>query len=543
MKCPICGTYNNDYHIYCYYCGTKLLDKVSTEDKHKSNYVQADSLDDLNLIHKSFEQMNPDTNIEKEIPIYAQHIEKEIPIDTQHMDYMLDDSDIEYDPDQLTFHDNHMESSLEEAPPLKRKAKKAKEMEDKSLKLLIKICTTIIIISILLFAGLIFYDKVIRSRFPSPLENTSDISASYSVIQDTIDGIPIHRIIIKSDTGEEVKILDKTAKIVDGETEIIIEDKELMTIAEELTSDEDMKVTLDVTVTATGAKTKLDKISFHLAPRAAPLTMIHPKTEEYIAEDDSLTLLMEVTPESKVLINNDNFSDMVTKEGKLEKTFELSEQLEQTFEIKVVTKGFKDNIHTITVKRANKDRAGIPLTIDQKQPIVSNEEWVKLTGNTSPEAKLNLDIELRQEPKIDKEGNFTIFAKTANIGYTPCTLTSSLESGETTSLELILERATTEAEYTSKAWEFTYNDMVRDQSLHNGTIFLLAGKISDIISLDGKYAFTIDISTDDSTEQLVYIEYWGNIKLEKNQALKIFGNRWGNEGDMPKVLAKFIYKI
>ena len=85
--------------------------------------------------------------------------------------------------------------------------------------------------------------------------------------------------------------------------------------------------------------------------------MIHPKTEEYIAEDDSLTLLMEVTPESKVLINNDNFSDMVTQEGKLEKTFELSEQLEQTFEIKVVTKGFKDNIHTITVKRANKDRA------------------------------------------------------------------------------------------------------------------------------------------------------------------------------------------
>lgn len=535
MKCPICGTYNNNYHTYCYNCGTKLTDEQSTKkdayyaNDGDNNDMHNDNSDDLNLLFKSFKQITPDDKVKKENIV-----------DTQNIDHKKNDIDSLYISNEHISNDE--EKSLENTPSPKRKTKKAKETEDKALNLLIKICSTIIVISILLFVGLIFYDKVIKERLSSTSENTLNISATYSVVQGMIDDIPVHKIIIENSNGEQVNILNKTVPIVDGRAEIIIEDKDLMEIAEEMSSNGDMKVTLDVTLTATDAKTKLDKISFRLTPRTAPLTMIHPKTKEYITKEDSFTLLMKVTPESTVLINNDNFSDMITKDGKLEKTFLLSEEPEQSFEIKVITKGFQDNIHTITVKKANKDASNIPLTLDQKQPIISKDEWVKLTGNTIPGAKLSLDVELKQEPRIDDEGKFIIFARTANIGYTPCTLTASLDNKETTSLEIILERATDEAEYTSNAWEFVYDDITRNQSRYNGTIFLLTGKVIDILSIDGKYAFTVDISTDDSIEQLVYVEYWGNLKIEEGQRLKIFGNRWGNEGDMPKILAKFIYK-
>ncbi len=538
MKCPSCDTYNNEYHVYCYNCGTKLISQATTNEKDKvqtNKYskasLQKDTSDELNLLYKSFESVEPNSDI---------NIKKSSATDIQ---ATINEPNENNKKDNLnkthsyTYSNDYVDESL----PLRRN-KKDKTQEDASLKTLIRVCSTIIILSILIFAALVFYDKVIKKRLaPAPSSNAS-ISATYSAVQDTIDNVPVHKIIVETDVGELVKILDKTVRVKDGKAEVVIEDKELVPLGKETSPDGEVKVTLDVIISATNTKSRKDKVSFRLAPRTAPLNMIHPTQNEYIAEDDNLTLLMEVIPGSKVLINGDNFSDMVSKEGKLEKTFKLSEELEQKFEVKVVTEGFKDNIHTITIKR-NSETSHIPLTIDQKQPIKSDDQWVKITGSTAPGAKLDLNVEVKYEPKINEDGHFTIFAKTANIGYTPCTLTSSLENGETTSLNLVLERSTTEAEYTSKAWEFIYDDMVKNQSLHNSQIFLLTGKVSEIFSLDGKYAFTLDISPNSPNKQLVYIEYWGNIKLEKGQSLKIFGNRWGNKDSIPKILAKFIYKI
>ena len=169
---------------------------------------------------------------------------------------------------------------------------------------------------------------------------------------------------------------------------------------------------------------------------------------------------------------------------------------------------------------------------------------MKITGVTAPEAKLEvIDIEVKPDFEIDDEGKFTIFARTANIGYTLCTLTASTGDGKRSSLDVVLERPTTEAEYTSQAWEFVYDDMVREPSLHNGRIFLLTGKVVDILSLDGKHTFILDMSTSETAKQLVYVEYWGSMKLEEGQHLKIFGNRWGNKDNMPRILTQFMYKI
>lgn len=524
MRCHRCNTYNNEYHIYCYNCGAKLGNRVNDDEQY-----------DLDLLHESFERIMPESSLDTE--------------QNERPEYVEHSKDIEYSENMRTRPDlnrnstrNSSQMPIDENLPLKRRSRKAKKQDDKGLKILIRVCSIIIVISLLAFAGLIFYDKVLKGRLAPTADNELNISANYSAIQDTIDGIPVHKIVVETDIGEQVKILDKTVQVKDGKAEIIFEDNELIDLGKETTPNGEIKVTLDVTISATGAKDRQDKVSFKIASRAAPVNMIHPKTDEYVTDDETLTLLMKVMPDSKVLINGDNFSDLITEEGKLEKTFNLTDEPEQEFEILVSTKGFEDNIRTVKVKRSTGD-SNVTLKLDQKQPIKSKDEWVKVTGITEPNATLDADIEVRQDPKIDSDGRFIIFVKASNMGYTPCTLTASSDSGESTDLDLVLERATTEAEYTSQAWEFIYDDMVKDPSMHNGKIFLLTGKVTEILSLDSKYAFTLDISSSETSNQLVYVEYWGNIKLEEGQSLKVFGNRWGNKDNMPKILAKFMYKV
>lgn len=532
MRCQKCNTHNNEYHIYCYYCGAKLGHDGSTESAKEPNQAQKHSsagtyseLDDLDLLPTTFERIMPKEDIDKEP---EPDLKEQNTIENE---------------TQIPIIEDEIRMPTDEAHPPKRRSRKTKREDDKSLDILIKVCSIIIVISLLAFAGLIVYDKIIRPRLSPAVDNRANISANYSAVQDTIDGIPVHKIIVETDIGEQVKILDKTVQVEDGVAEVILEDTELIALGGEDTPDGGVKVTLDVVVSAAGAKDREDKVSFEVAPRAAPLNMIHPKTDEYSTEDDTLTLLMEVRPESKVLINGDNFSDLITKEGRLEKTFNLTEEPEQEFEIVVSTGGFDDNIHTIKIIRGEGD-PNSAIKIDQKQPIKTSGEWVKITGVTAPDATLEvIDVEIKPDFKIDDKGKFTIFAKTANIGYTLCTLTASTGDGKRSSLDIVLERPTTEAEYTSRAWEFIYDDIIRDPSLHNGRIFLLTGKVVDILSLDGKHTFILDMSADETVKQLVYVEYWGNMKLEEGQNLKIFGNKWGHKDNMPRVLTQFMYKI
>ena len=408
--------------------------------------------------------------------------------------------------------------------------------------MLIRVCIVIIIVSILAFAGFIIYDKFIKNRFPShDLIHDIDITADYSVMQDTIDDIPVHKLKIETDTGERVFVLGQTVEVKDGVAEVIIEDSKLLSLEGEELEGGGVKVSLEVVISADGAKDRKDRVSFDVSLRPAPLKMIHPKTEEYVTDSDSLTISMEVLPKSNITINGDNFSDLVTQDGKFEKSFDLIERPEREFEIVVSTDKFSDRIHRIKVVKDDNDSNNI-LKIHEKQPIKTSEQWVKITGITEPNAELKVSgAELNPDFTIDENGNFTIYVKTANIGYTLCTLAASVDDGRSSSMDIALERPTTEAEYTSRAWEFTYDEIVDDPQLHNGQIFLLNGSVKEIVSLDDKQVFILDVSQDDSTEKLVYVEYWGNTNIKEGQNLRIFGNRWGNKDDIPRILTQFVY--
>ena len=58
-------------------------------------------------------------------------------------------------------------------------------------------------------------------------------------------------------------------------------------------------------------------------------------------------------------------------------------------------------------------------TINESSPISSKELWVKVSGTVDPEATIEADLEIFEEPEINRDtGEFTLYVKAERSGYT-----------------------------------------------------------------------------------------------------------------------------
>jgi copper chaperone CopZ len=301
------------------------------------------------------------------------------------------------------------------------------------------------------------------------------------------------------------------------------------------------KVELDAIVSAPSLPDSTERITITLTPpyNFAPFTLLQPASSETEFQGNSTKVSFKIQPDSKVIINEEDLSSSVSEDGRFEKEFELQPQQEElVLDIRVSTPGYLDNIQQIILRKTTMD---VPLEIKGTSPISSEESWVKVEGITHPEATLDADREIFEEPQIDREtGDFTVYIKAERPGYTPCTLLAKLD-GKESSLEIILDRKTNVDTYTSTAWKPNYDELQQNTELSNGRHFVFTGEIKDIIETGDKNVFTISLSEQSASEQLFYVEYWGSFDYSPGDRLKVFGNRWGNKDDIPRFLAKYIY--
>ena len=86
-----------------------------------------------------------------------------------------------------------------------------------------------------------------------------------------------------------------------------------------------------------------------------------------------------------------------------------------------------------------------------------------------------------------------------------------------------------------------YEKLKSNEELENGRIFMFSGKVTEIIMQGEKNIFLIDVGTSEDAPQIVYVEYYGSKSLQKDQKIKVFANRWGNNDGIPRMIAKYIY--
>lgn len=585
MLCPSCHTKNQFFNNYCYYCGHKLKEygnvkkrvqegrdnkhslKTDTiksdsqetfmdseytdinysmknwDDKNWSNSIQA--IEDESILDKSIEDasisnMEDHPIVDKSIEDWSANIEDESSYDNTYditSEHLFSDESLFAD-NNLFDHDTSTSLDISTQMPLRRYQKDDSTIKKKRLQKVFLPTLFIGLIALTIFA----IAKKMGQGSPSLPNPSQSIAVSSSIEEITDDGEKAYRVIFNTVNGKEISFLGNTLRVENGRAELVIKETLLYAYNPQLTDDGlNYKVELDAIVSAPSLPDSTERITITLTPpyNFAPFTLLQPASSETEFQGNSTKVSFKIQPDSKVIINEEDLSSSVSEDGRFEKEFELQPQQEElVLDIRVSTPGYLDNIQQIILRKTTMD---VPLEIKGTSPISSEESWVKVEGITHPEATLDADREIFEEPQIDREtGDFTVYIKAERPGYTPCTLLAKLD-GKESSLEIILDRKTNVDTYTSTAWKPNYDELQQNTELSNGRHFVFTGEIKDIIETGDKNVFTISLSEQSASEQLFYVEYWGSFDYSPGDRLKVFGNRWGNKDDIPRFLAKYIY--
>lgn len=472
MQCPSCGTRNNYYHHYCYFCGKALPSQLEKDSS-------------------------------------AEHANK--------FSSRYDDND-EYN--QI---------------PLKRYTKTATRRF--SLNYL-KFFTFMLVLGLLSFGAyrLFFFlnDMFIVSR-----ETTERVSATATVESTIFEGNPAQRIIVHTNTGEVVETLDRRFPVRNGQAEMVFENAFLHSRFPSAESQNGIEITLEITVYKEGAAAYMETLNFIMEMPSAPLTLIQPQHGQATVAGETYRLIVEVSEDSAIFINGDDFTDLLDDSGRFQKDLSVPDVSEIAYEIRVIKRGFKDSTVNVVLKR---EKQIVPLTFEMELPIKAEGDTVRISGATHPEAVITTDLALIGEPNVNPEtGAFSMEVESGRPGLQAGVLTSTSADGQISQVDIVIFRAITEAEYTRRAWKPDFAELADNPTLHNGQIFLFIGTVAEVLLYGDKNVFTVNVSGNAVNPQFILVEYWGTFEFEPGESIRVFGNRWGNHNGMVRVLAPFIY--
>ncbi|NLJ40921.1 MAG: hypothetical protein GX352_04840 [Clostridiales bacterium] len=564
MFCPSCNRRNQFFSNYCYHCGYRLKGPAVPD---KTTLSEADDNQREGQIFKGYrpDQTEKTPMLIGEALVDAKDLQDIVEIsditqdvtdgvDKNHADSYPDD---EYSPqwedsqysdfpeDHSFYQDNKYLSvepkgSLDLNPPMPLRRYQKNKAPTRS-NILSKIILTI---SIIVLIGLVvFVANRLLSHKPKDYTGFEGSIVVSSAVEQTIkDGEKAYRVVLHSDNGQEAELLGEIAIFDNGLAEFLLEETTLYSLFPQLNSDGLYEVVLDVTIRASNLPDEMERISIVLLPpyHYASFTLLEPSTSSTEFDGDSTKVVFKINPDSTVYINDQDFTHLVSGDGRFEKKFNLTPQQEElVLDIRVTEPGCLDNIQQLILRRTIVD---VPIAIDQVSPILSDEQWVKVTGVTNPKATIDTDREVFEDPVVDDTtGEFEIYIKAEYPGYTPCTIKSKA-NGKESSVEIILDRKTDVDTYTSTAWKPDYDQLQGNENLNSGRHFVFVGGIKDIIKTGEQNIFTVQLTDSGESDRLFYVEYWGNFDMEPGEKVKVFANRWGNKEGIPRFLAKYIYR-
>lgn len=403
----------------------------------------------------------------------------------------------------------------------------------------LRLSVSVFILLALSYASFMAVTYLLAAFIPNEAE-AQRVTADILVTSTEVDGVPTQRIIVQTAYGDLVETLGRSFPVNEGTAEILFENAYLHSRFPQAQQENGIPITLEIIIFRDGQSEYIENFEFVMVMPPVPLTLIQPREEATVVEDDTYIIIFDVMPGASVFINGDEYSDLVSADGRFQKEIILESEDVTSLDVRAVARGFEDSQITIVL---SKREMIVPITLDMEVPISTPDEWAEIRGRTSPNAAISTDLEIQNEIVFDNEtGEFSFRARAPTLGLTPGTITATLSDGQTSQIPLAIFRETTADVYTRRAWSPNFNSLLADPSLNNGQIFLITGTITDILLRGRKNDFVVNISSDAETQHLFFVEFWGNFDFETGDSIRVFGNRWGNHNDMVRILAPFVYR-
>ncbi len=376
---------------------------------------------------------------------------------------------------------------------------------------------------------------------------TGDNDLAPLVNQVTLDNTQTaHEIVFYGDDGDVVfiKELQQSYLVAGGIARVTIPDSNWFGISP--TSEEKAIITLTPVLTKqSGERIVMPIINFEVAAPASPLELINPAQQNTEIFTSLYTLEMKTVPNSTVLINGEDVTDLADREGKVSVNVSVPKTGENIVSVLVDTPHHYQQRKDITFIRPQ-------LEIDMElDPAILNEstsDSMTIKGKMDPTAKLVVQTpHVSDSITLDTEtGEFSFKATFDRVGENEIVFKAQKEGRKDSVLTWKVNFMPNVAEYSRKAWKMDYEALMEHAEAWTGRIFLCNGCVVSSITTDEVITVIMDVGVD--TPQLIALEnQTANANLKPGERYSIFAHVTGfathEDQEIPALTGRYLSEV
>lgn len=317
------------------------------------------------------------------------------------------------------------------------------------------------------------------------------------------DGRLGHTIVFYGEDGDQIFLpeLQKSLSISGGVARTTIADADWF--SGDVTELESANVSLSpLLVTENGDRTALPTVAFSVDVPESPLTVISPEKDNLNVVTSLYPLELQVVPGSTVLVNGEDVTDTVDRNGLLSQSVNVYPVGDNTYTIIVRTDRHHETRRDVVIYRENFD---IDFELDTTVQHVSSNETMSVTGKVEPGASISVETPyIAESLTIDAQtGKFAFIAQLSTFGDNNVRFRAQMEGKQDAVISMTVEYRPTLAKYSSLAWKMDYAGLRRLYEQWSGQVFKCVGPIIDTMKNGETTYFIMDVGSDGTQELLV----------------------------------------
>ena len=393
-----------------------------------------------------------------------------------------------------------------------------------------------------LFAAAVFFGyQYYQARKAAVREENAAI-----VVASMENELAAHTIMIPGTDGQQIYVreLHTSYVVTGGYATIVVADHTWYDSLEDFL-DETMEVTLTPFVkTASGQQKPLDVIHYTIEIPASQLRLLSPDTNRVEVASTMYAMRFEVTPGSKVYVNDEDVSDTVNSEtGEFSYNATVQPIGDNIFTVRARSQYHRETSMNIVLYREAQE---IPLDLAADTYTSYTQEYMKISCTTLPGASISIESPFTEIDitKLASTGAFSFYAHFDHIGYNTVKIRSSYNGLKDSVIEYQVYYVPSADVYTPKAWPLNadgYAELLSNITVRAARtqVYLVTGKLSEFVS--EKPQMAIFYTGEDGKSQPVLVENYSSRTWELGKNYRIYADAYSTYNSMPWLCARYTY--
>ena len=358
------------------------------------------------------------------------------------------------------------------------------------------------------------------------------------------DGRSGHTIVFYGKDGDQIFLpeMQKSLSICGGTARVTIADADWF--SGDVSDIESANVRLSpVLIDEKGMRTQLPGIDMEIDVPESPLEVISPATDNLNIVTSRYALEFQVVPGSTVLVNGEDVTDIVDRNGLLAQNVNVYPIGDNIYTIVVQTPSHHETRREVKIHRQVFD---IAVEVDSSVSTISQTETTTIKGNVEVGSSISVETAFIPESLIIDQttGDFSFISKLSTFGDNTIRFRVSKEGKSDAVINLTVEYRPTPAIYAANAWAMNYDELRRLYEQWNGQVFSCHGTIVDAYESEGTSYLVMDVGSVD--QQLIVLENKSTVaKPEIGQICTaladVSGRSMYHDQYYPMLIARYIY--